>query len=244
MVIKAEKTKLLFYLIVLLMMMNCISTMETAKISRGMRYGAYFEYSNIKPLKSTKTISDQNTEVVGLGLKISNGKYFGKRAKYAAEIGLDLGMFFYPTIIGIAEYDNSVNKSVIHYFPQGSHLILAPKIFARLGIFQNTKTSFALRIDLAGYNFASAGAVISRQFQGKEIYTGFKIYDRFIKTPEQVMFKDRYGEYFNLGIEIPTEKRFYHTSKIYHLLFEIGIINNLWYEDHPTYYISLGFLIK
>ena len=241
---KTEKTTFLFYLIMFLMTMNCISTMETAKISRGMRYGAYLEYSNIKPRKSSKTSWDQNNDVVGLGLKISNGKYFGKRAKYAAELGLDLGIFFYPTITGIAEYDNSINKSVIHYFPQSSHLILTPKTYARLGIFQNTKTSFALRIDLAGYNFASAGAVISRQFKGKEIYTGFKIFDRFIKTPEQIMFKDRYGEYFCLGIEIPTEKRFYNTSKIYNLLFEIGIINNLWYEDHPTYCISAGFLIK
>ena len=241
---KTGKFELLFNLIILLMTLNCISTMETAKINRGMRYGAYFEYSNIKPQKFGKTARDQNTDVVGLGLKISNGTSFGERAKYAAELGLDLGMFFYPTIIGIAESDNTINKSAIHYYPQSSHLILTPKIFARFGIFQNTKTSFAVRIDLAGYNFASAGSVISRQLSGKEIYTGFKIYDRFIKTPEQIMFKDRYGEYFCLGIEIPTEKRFYDTSKIYHLLFEIGIINNLWYEDRPTYCISAGFLIK
>ncbi len=241
---KRKEIKILFYLITLLTTMNCISTMETAKINRGMRYGAYFEYSNIKPQKFGKTARDQNTDVVGLGLKISNGTCFGKRSKYAAELGLDLGMFFYPTIIGIAEYDNSINKSAIHYYPQSSHLILAPKIFARFGIFQNIKTSFAGRIDLAGYNFASAGAVISRQFKGKEIYTGFKIFDRFIKTPEQIMFKDQYGEYLYLGIEIPTEKRFYNTSKIYHILFEIGIINNLWYDGHSTYCISAGFLIK
>ena len=77
MIMKAEKMTFLFSLIVLLMMMNCISTMETAKISRGMRYGAYFEYSNIKPRKFYKTTRDQNNNVVGLGLKISNGKYFG-----------------------------------------------------------------------------------------------------------------------------------------------------------------------
>ncbi len=244
MVMKRQKIKTLLCLITLIITMNCIPTMETAKIGRGMRFGGYFEYSKLKPQQFGTTAKDQNTDVAGLGLKISNGTCFGKRSNYAAELGLDLGMLFYPTIIGIAEYDNFSGKYAIHYYPQSSHLILTPKIFARFGAFQNTRTSFAVRVDLAGYNFASVGSVLSRRLKANEIYTGFKIYDRFVKTPEQIMFKDRYGEYFCLGIEIPTEKRFYKTSKIYHLLFEVGIINNLWYEDHPTYCISAGFIIK
>ena len=223
---------------------NCISTMETARISHGMRYCANFEYSKIKPQKSSWTVQEQNPHVVGFGFKISHGRYLDKRARFTGELGLDLDVMFYPSVVGIVEYDNRETKSTIHYYPRSPHLILAPKVFARFGIFQNQKTSLAGRIDTAGDKLASAGMAISTRIKRREIYTGFKVFDRFIKSPERTMFNDRYGEYYYVGIEIPTEKRFYSTSKIYHLLIEIGIVNHLWYADHPTFCISTGFVIK
>jgi len=223
---------------------SCLSMMETAKIRDGFRYNPNVEYSKVIPKKSSWTVENQNPNVLGLGLKFSYGKLLDKKSRFGAELGLDFGMFFYPTVIGVVEYDETIDEHKIIYYPQSPQNIQVYKIFGRFAILQNKPTSVAFKFEMGGDRFASTGLVISRKVKKKEIYTGFKLFNRFIKTPEQKKFGSKYGEYFCLGIEIPTNKKVLETSKYSYIIMEVGIVNKLWYSDRPTFCVSAGLVIN
>ena len=237
-----KSLKLFFLLLPLIT--SCISMMETAKIRNGFRYNPNFQYSKITPPKSSWKVETQSPHVVGLGFKFSYGRLLDKKLRFEAELGVALGVLYYPTILGVTEYDEDKNKYKIVYYPYNPHDIQTHKIFGRFAIFQNKRTSLALKLEMAGERFASTGMVVSTKFKKKEIYSGFTVFNRFLKTPEQKMFGSQYGEYFCLGIEIPTNKNFLDTSKFTYIIIEIGVANKLWYYDETSFCISTGFVIN
>ncbi|MFC1726606.1 hypothetical protein ACFL4T_13365 [candidate division KSB1 bacterium] len=231
-------------MISLFLNVNCISMMETAKINKGFKYNVNFELTRINPEISEWTVENQNKKVVGLGVRISKGKFYGSDKNVGAELGVDLGMLFYPTVVGVTVYNSDEDFYKIHYYPTGQNNLITPKFFAKFGIMQNKTVSYAVKIEMAGEKFASGGLIVSKSGKKRDFYAGAKLFNRFIKSAEKKMFDENYGQYFCIGMEIPTNQRFVQSFKFIHWVLEAGIVNNLWYKDKPAFLLSAGLTLK
>ena len=218
--------------------------METAKISKGFKYNVNLEAARINPESSEWTVENQNQKVFGLSVKISKGTFYGSGKNMGLEFGVDLGMLFYPNIVGVTVYNSGDDLYTIHYYPTGQNNLITPKFFGKLGFMQNNTVSYAAKIEMAGDKFASAGLIVSKSGKKRDIYAGAKLFNRFIKSAEKKMFKEDYGQYFCIGMEIPTNQRFVQSFKFLHWVLEAGIVNNIWYKDKPAFLVSAGITLK
>jgi len=233
-----------FLLILPVFCLSCISMLETAKIDEGMSYGFDVGYTRIRSREVGWKVEEQVKDTYGLNLRIKKGMVFTTNKSIGIELGTDLGMIIYPSVLGVTEYNSDESKYEICYYPYELDLMFVPTYFIKIGILQNERTSFAVKVNMAGDKFGSAAVIASKTYGEKEIYAGARLFNRFIKSPEKTMFEGNYGQYFCAGVEIPTTIRILNSTKFYHYSIEFGIVNNIWYEDKPTIRLSLGLSIK
>lgn len=223
---------------------NCISMMETGKIKNGFKFSAGIGFSGLNPETSRWKVENQTKKTIGMDIKVSKGKLYGESKSVGFEVGACMGFIFYPTVIGVTDYSSELDKYELFYYPGSLNTLLTPRIFAKAGILQNKNLSLAAKIEMGGEKFVSSSFLLSKTVKKREIYTGIKIFNRFIKEPEKKMFPEKLGQYLFVGTELPTNQRFLSSFKYFYLNLEAGIVNNLWYADKPTYLFSLGFTVR
>ena len=225
---------------------NCISMMETAKIEKGTNYSFSAEYSRVNSEKTSVIPENQIPHILGADFKISRGFLFGKESRYGIELGFNLGLLYSPSVIGEIEFNDSSQEYEAVYYPYKLNYNYIAKFFSKIGIWQNKNLSLAGRVEFAGTNLASLGLIGSKKLQNKkQLYSGIKFFNRFIKTPEKKLFTDGYGEYLFFGIKSPIkEKSFIDIISYSQVIFELGIVNNLWYNSKPTFCLSIGIADK
>ena len=227
-----------------LLCLSCISMMETAKVNKGVKYNVSIGLSGLNPENSEWKIENQIKRTVGFDIKISKGKLFGESKSFGIELGANIGFIFYPTVVGVTDYSSELDKYELFYYPSSLNTLLTPRIFAKFGFLQNRDLSIAAKIEMGGEKFVSSSLIISKKAEKKEIYSGVKVFNRFIKDPEKQMFPEKLGQYFFTGTEIPTNLRFFNSFKYFYVNLEAGIVNNIWYADKPTYLLSIGLTVR
>jgi hypothetical protein len=220
--------------------------METAKIKKGTNYSFSAEYSRVNPEKTSVIPETQIPHILGADFKISRGFLFGKSSGYGIELGMDLGLLYSPSVLGEIEFNNDSQEYEAFYYPYKLNYNYIVKIFSKFGILQNRSFSLAGRVEIAGTDLASLGIIGTKELQNKkQLYSGVKLFNRFVKTPEKKLFSDGYGEYLFFGIKSPIkEKSFIDIISYNYVLFEFGIVNNLWYNSKPTICLSIGITHK
>ena len=226
-------------LIFVLLFSNCISMMETAKIQKGMNYGFNAEYTRVFPKNKNRLFETQLPHIFGADFKMSRGWILNP--EYGFELGLSIGLFYYPSVVGEISYDEGNDLYSVSYYPYKPGYTYTPKFFTKFGIMQDKPVSFAARLEMIPLEFSSAAVIASKKVDKKEYYSGLKIFNRFLKTPEKKIYDKGTGEYLFFGVKKPVKKRSFIDIISYNYLFlEVGIINNVWYNSNPTICISIG----
>ena len=227
-----------------LLFFNCLAVMETAKIKNGMSYNLNAEAIKLNPDETVWKVENQQKLSLAYAFRMARGFSMNGKFGLGIELGGEIGAVGYPSVAGVTEYNPSLDSYRIRYIPKDNKFLMVPRYFVKFGIMQNSRLSFAAKLNMGASGFSSGSLIASGTVGENEVYSALTMFNRYLKDTEKRIIEEGKGIYGCIGIERPTSFQIASGKKTLYNYIELGFSKNYWYSDKHSIVIAFGVSIK